>query len=132
MEITLPELIDRITILELKIERLNAPYIKDELLECQKALAKFKERKIEIKDEWFKILKEVNGKIWDLEFEVREIMDADDVWKAAEEKFGFENLGKRAQTIAKLVIDRANIKNEIAQNTGQGFKEVKTDYCGQK
>ena len=132
MKIQLPELIDRITISEIKIEKLKIPHLKEELDAYQEALNEFVEKNIEIKQEWFDRLKKVNTKIFELEFAVREIMDADDVWKAAEEKFGFAELGRRVQIISKFVVERANIKNEIAEQTGYGFKEVKTDYCGQK
>lgn len=132
MQIQLPELIDRITISEIKIEKLRLPHLKEELEAYQEALNEFADKNIEIKQEWFDRLKKVNTKIFELEFAVREIMDADDVWKSAEEKFGFAELGRRVQIISKFVVERANIKNEIAEQTGYGFKEVKTDYCGQK
>ena len=130
MKIQLPEIIDRITISHIKIEKLKLPYLGEELEAYEDALKEFEG--VEIKQEWFDRLKEVNSRIFDLEFSVREIMDSNDVWKTAEEKFGFKELGRRVQIISKLVVERANIKNEIAEETGKGFREVKTDYCGQK
>lgn len=130
MEIKLPEIVDRITISQLKIERLKEPYLKKELEAYEDALKKFEN--VQIKQEWFSRLKEINTKIWDLESEVRNVMGSEDIWKAAEEQFGFEELGRRIKIISKLVVDRANLKNKITEETGHGFKEIKTNYCGQK
>ena len=71
MEMPLPEILDRISIVKLKIERIGEPHLKEEYEEYNKAIKEQKLRGIKIKDEWLKKLYEINGKIWDLESDIR-------------------------------------------------------------
>ena len=131
MEFLLPDIIDKITIVKLKIEKVGEPHLNEELAEYEKALKEFEDKGIQIKQEWFDELSRINRGIWDLEYDARVITLAEDVWEAAEKNFGFEELGRRARLITQFVLERSAIKNKIAEETGCGFKEIKKDYCGQ-
>ena len=131
MEVPLPEIIDRISIAKLKIERVGEPALQKELEEYMKALEEFKRKGIKIKQEWLDKLYDINGKIWDLEWDVRVVVNSENPWKEAEEKIGFKELGRRALLVEKLMKERIAAKNEISEETKSGFKEVKIDHCGE-
>jgi len=121
MEISLPEIIDRITILKLKIENSRGLEIKSsfekELQEYEKALKEFEEKGVEIKQEWVNKLYEINEDQWNLESLINKI----------KQEKNLEELGK---IYVKLHISnkkRVVVKNEIAKKTGSGFKDIKVN-----
>jgi GDP-mannose 4,6-dehydratase len=130
-EVSLPELIDRMSIIRLKIERVGEPQLFDELNLCEDALREFEKKGIKIKQEWFDELYKVNGNIWDSEWDVRQVVNSDDVWKEAERKMGFEELGRRALLTEQFMKKRVSLKNRISEETGSGFKEIKINHCGE-
>jgi len=132
MEIPLPEIIDRITIVKLKIERVGEPQLKIELKEYEKALEEFKKRGVQIKQEWFDKLYEFNKGIWDNEFDVRKIADevrANLNFKIDDKKL--EDIGKRYIRVGRLMKERDALKNEIVEEIGEGFKITKMDHSAE-
>lgn len=132
MEVSLPEIIDRISILQLKIERVGESHLQKEMEEYVKALKDFERKGTKIKQEWVNQLYEINKGIWDLEWDVRKVVNSPNPWKEAEEKFGFKELGKRALEVERLMKERVAIKNKIVEETKSGFIEKKIDHCGGK
>jgi len=130
MEIPLPEIIDKTSIVKLKIERVGEPQLQKELQEYEKALKEFKEKGVEIKQEWINKLYEINGKIWDLDWDLRKITTGENPFENAE-KFGFKELGRRLLSIGDLMRKRAKIKNKITEETGFGFKDIKINHRGE-
>ena len=67
-------------------------------------------------------LYKVNGKIWDLESDIR---------KGKEGILGFEEVGRRAIKIRDFNNQRVSIKNEIVSNFRQGFVEIKRNHASE-
>ncbi|MAG26917.1 hypothetical protein CMI47_15365 [Candidatus Pacearchaeota archaeon] len=118
----LPEILDRMSIVKLKIERIGEPHLKEEYAEYEKALESFKSKGIEIKQEWLDDLHKFNGEIWDLESDIR---------KGREGLLGLEEVGRRAIKIREANKKRVAIKNEIVEATGLGFKDVKMNHAAE-
>ena len=119
-EISAGELIDKITILEIKKEKISD---KDKLSEAQKELNSLSDtmekcipdqrKVIKFKDE----LKIVNEKLWDVENGKR----------LAEKKQDFgEKFVQLARIVYKLNDERASIKLAINNYLGSNIKEVKS------
>ena len=119
-EISAGELIDKITILEIKKERIKE---KEKLVEVEKELKSLnltKENFITNNDSissYKKKLKDINSKLWDVENGKR----------AAEKKqeFGQEFISL-ARNVYKLNDERAKIKLAINNALGSNIKEVKS------
>ncbi len=122
MEMPLAEVLDRLSILKLKIERINEPHLKKELNVFNEAIQKFKNKGIKIKDNWLNDLYKINAKIWDLEADIR---------KGKENELGLEEVGRRAILIRNLNKERVSIKNKIIEETGIGFKDVKINHASE-
>ena len=125
MEIPPSELIDKMSILKLKIERVGEEHLKEEFNKCEESLDLFNKEGIEIKKEWFNILYEINKKIWDLDFEIRDL-----VHKKIEDisKEEFKRIGKNSVEILNSMKERIAIKNRIVEETKLGFKETKKNH----
>lgn len=65
-------------------------------------------------------LKEVNGKIWDLESDIR---------KGKENELGLEEVGRRAIQIRELNKIRVGYKNEMVKIYGEGFEDIKMNHA---
>ncbi|MDO8492454.1 MAG: hypothetical protein Q7S34_02340 [bacterium] len=126
VQMPLAELIDRFTILKLKNERVNdltpdqianeKPFLKKELALYKRAIDGFRRHGIKIKKEWIEKLYDNNRRAWDMESALRH---------EKEKKFGLEEFGRRAIKLRHMNIERIAIKNEIAEKSKSGFKEVK-------
>jgi hypothetical protein len=125
MELQPSELIDRMSIVKLKIERIGEPHLKGEFEEYKKAISDLKRQGIIIKDEWFNELYEINGKIWDLDFKVRNLVDKK-IENISDEEF--EKIGRNAIVIGEYMKERDSVKNVITAETNKGFKEIKSDH----
>ncbi len=119
-EISAGELIDKITILEIKLEKIKN---KEKLIEVKKELSSLMEtmKKFVPKDDkvtqYKESLKEVNFKLWDIE----------DGKRLAEKNNDFGNeFIKLARSVYKLNDSRAKIKLEINEYLGSSIKEVKS------
>ena len=116
----LSEIIDRMTIVKLKIERIGESHLEEEYKEYEIAINEFEKKGIKIKDEWFSRLYETNRKIWDLESDIR---------KGKENELGLEEVGRRAIEIRNINQQRVSIKNQITEETGSGFKDIKMNHA---
>lgn len=118
----LPELLDRWSILKLKIERIKEPHLNLEMEAYQKALDEFEEKGIEIKKKWLDELYDLNKQIWDLESDIR---------NGKEEELGLEEVGRRAILIRETNKKRITVKNKIVEESGHGFKDVKMNHISE-
>ena len=124
VEVSVGELLDKISILEIKKEKIKDSdkliFINDEYLVLTKQL----EENIALKDELKKLyeeLKAINAKLWDIEDNKRMCEKNSD--------FG-ENFIKLSRDVHFLNDDRAKIKLAINNQTGSKIKEIKqyTNY----
>ncbi len=120
-EISAGELIDKITILEIKKEKISN---KEKLIEVNKELISLNETlKKSIKNDESKILsfkndlKNINLKLWDIE----------DGKRSAEKNNKFdEKFIQLARNVYKFNDERAKIKLAINNSLGSNIKEVKS------
>ena len=138
------EIIDRYSILKLKLERLApqnkefesiikkelvvlAPsqnkdlesIIKKEFAAYENALGEFEKKGVFLKPEWISKLYEINGRIWDLESDIRQ---------GKEGKLGLEEVGRRALKMRGINRERIEMKNLITKESGSGFFEIKVNH----
>ena len=124
VEISVGELLDKISILKIKKEKIKDPeklkFIDDEykILQTQLDNNVKSDKKL---DELFESLKKINSKLWVIEDEKRLCEKNSD--------FG-ENFVQLSRNVHLLNDKRANIKLEINNITGSKIKEVKeyTNY----
>ena len=119
VEVSVGELLDKISILEIKQEKIKDPeklkFIKNEHSILKKQWENNVKSDVKL-NELFKKLKEINGKLWVIEDNKR-LCEKD-------KDFG-ENFIKLSRDIHFLNDDRANIKLEINNHTGSIIKEIK-------
>ena len=122
------EIIDRLSILKLKLERLPSnnkepQLIIDKEFEVYKhALEEFKKRGMVINPKWIEKLYEINGRIWDLEADIRQ---------EKENALGLEEVGRRALKIRGINRERIEVKNLITKESKQGFPEIKINHASE-
>ena len=119
VEVSVGELLDKLTILEIKQEKIKDPeklkYINDEYSVLKDQLNKSVKSDPKL-DELFNSLKKINEKLWVIENDKRLCEKNSDF----EEKFI-----KLSRDIHFLNDDRAKIKLEINNHTGSKIKEIK-------
>ena len=119
VEVSVGELLDKISILEIKKEKIKNPekleyilnelsILKDELKNNIKSDAKL--------DQLYQSLKIINARLWVIE---------DDKRKCEKEKNFTENFIKLSRDVHILNDDRAKIKLKINELTGSKIKEIK-------
>mgnify|MGYP000530676077 FL=1 len=124
VEISVGELLDKISILEIKIEKIKDPeklkFINDEYNVLKDQLNKNVKSDDEL-DKLFQSLKKINAKLWVIEDDKRLCEKNSD--------FG-EKFTKLSRDVHFLNDDRAKIKLEINNHTGSKIKEIKeyTNY----
>ena len=124
VEVSVGELLDKISILEIKQEKIKDPeklkFISNEYSVLKNQLENNVKADDEL-DKLFKSLKEINGKLWVIE---------DDKRKCEKDKDFGEKFIKLSRDIHFLNDDRAKIKLEINNHTGSSIKEIKeyTNY----
>jgi len=124
IEVSIGELFDKISILEIKQEKIKDPeklkYISDEYSILKNQLAK-NIKNDEKLDKLFQSLKEINSKLWVIE---------DDKRQCEKEKDFGEKFIKLSRDVHFLNDDRAKIKLDINNHTGSKIKEIKeyTNY----
>lgn len=123
MEMPLSEILDRMSIIKLKIERIGEPHLKAEYEEYKNALIDYEKRGVKIDPNWMLELYEKNSQIWDLESDIR---------KGKEGEMGLEEVGRRAIAIREINKKRISIKNKIVKETGSGFKDVKMNHASEE
>jgi hypothetical protein len=116
MQISLGEIVDRYSIVKLKSERTQ--------LDCAEELQALliEINKVEGLTPYFEKLYEVNGRIWDLESDIR---------KGKEKELGLEEVGRRAINIREINSERITIKNEINKIYNTGFLETKINHASE-
>ena len=127
MRYPLDELLDKRSIILLKIDKIKDEELKErlwkEFSDYTIAIWEYIKEgfcKIEQIEEWHKELYEANGKIWELETDLR---------KGKEMELGFEEIGKRAIQIRNFNGIRVAIKSKVAEITGAGYKNIKVDHA---
>ena len=127
IETSLGELIDKISILEIKIDKIEDNIDKEEIAKeytsLTNTLTKIKlsnDERTRINDFVIK-LKEINTRLWNVEDETR----------LAEKNKNFDKkFIERARSVYKLNDERAKVKRQVNKSFGSNIKEVKkyTEY----
>ena len=119
VEVSVGELLDKISILEIKKDKIKDPdkllFIHDELSKLKDEFAKNIKPNDKI-NELFQSLKIINSRLWVIE---------DDKRKCEKEKDFTENFIKLSRDVHILNDDRAKIKLKINEHTGSKIKEIK-------
>jgi chromosome segregation ATPase len=119
VEISIGELLDKISILEIKQEKIKDPnklkFITDEHSILKEQLNKNVKTEEKLEN-LFQSLKEINAKLWIIE---------DDKRQCEKEKNFTEKFIKLSRDVHFLNDDRAKIKLEINNLTGSKIKEIK-------
>jgi len=124
VEVSVGELLDKISILEIKKDKIKNPekleYILDELSILKDELKDNIQSDAKL-DELYQSLKIINARLWVIE---------DDKRKCEKEKDFTENFIKLSRDVHILNDDRAKIKLKINEHTGSKIKEIKeyTNY----
>ena len=124
VEVSIGELFDKISILEIKQEKIKDPeklkFILNEYSTLKEQLDK-NVKSDEKLNNLFKSLKEINSKLWLIE---------DDKRQCEKDKIFKEKFIKLSRDVHFLNDDRAKIKLEINNHTGSKIKEIKeyTNY----
>ena len=119
-EISAGELIDKITILEIKLDKISDKVktndVSKELHSLQETMQKHFPDQTEISN-YMKSLKEINLRLWDIE----------DAKRLAEKNSDFgEKFIKLAREVYKFNDERAKVKLKINENFKSNIKEVKS------
>ena len=117
MRINPAEIIDRISIVRLKVERIRDPALDREMIALKQALDEFRQEGIEINDEWVEELYEINKIVWDLLDNVNE--------ERRKKDLDYEKLGRLYSEIEDMNKKRSVTKNKIIEETGEGFREIR-------
>ena len=119
VEVSIGELLDKISILEIKQEKIKDPeklrFIKNEYSILKDQLEK-NVRSNDKLNNLFQSLKEINAKLWVIE---------DNKRKCEKDKDFGEKFIKLSRDVHFLNDDRAKIKLEINNHTGSVIKEIK-------
>jgi hypothetical protein len=119
IEVSVGELLDKISILEIKKDKIKDPdklsFISDELSKLKDELEKNVKHDAKL-DDLHQSLKIINLRLWDIE---------DDKRRCEKEKDFTENFIKLSRDVHILNDDRAKIKLEINNHTGSIIKEIK-------
>ena len=119
VEVSVGELLDKISILEIKQEKIKDPeklkFISDEHSILKEQFNK-NVKSDEVLDNLFQSLKDINSKLWVIE---------DDKRKCEKDKDFTEKFIKLSRDVHFLNDDRAKIKLKINNHTGSKIKEIK-------
>ena len=130
MKYPLDELLDKKSIIQLKIERLGDNSEINQLKEKEyddytKAIEDYVAEGVCNMEEirgWYNKLYDINAKIWDLEADIRQ---------GKEGKLGLEEVGRRAIEIRKNNGIRVGIKSAIVGAVGVGYKGIKINHASE-
>ena len=124
VEVSIGELLDKISILEIKQEKIKDPeklkFINNEHSILKNQLEKNVKSDAKL-DDLYQSLKEINSKLWVIE---------DDKRQCEKDKDFGEKFIKLSRDVHFLNDDRAKVKLEINNHTGSVIKEIKeyTNY----
>ena len=110
------EIADRYSIAILKKERANADN-SEEIFILSEEIKNYPNI-----DPYIEKLIEINGKIWDLESDIR---------KGKEEELGLEEVGRRAIQIRGFNKIRVGYKNEMVNLYSEGFEDIKMNHASE-
>ena len=124
VEVSIGELLDKISILEIKLEKIKDPQKLKFITNEHSILKNQLDNNVESNDklsELFQSLKEINTRLWKIE---------DDKRQCEKDKDFGEKFIKLSRDVHFLNDDRAKIKLEINNFTGSTIKEIKeyTNY----
>jgi hypothetical protein len=114
MNVTVAEMTDRYSICCLKYNRAYNDNVR-RLAKLELDAIWYELAKYDVAD-YIKRLYEINGKIWDLESDIRQ---------GKEKELGLEEVGRRSIQIRDNNGIRIMIKNEINEKFNEGFVEIK-------
>jgi hypothetical protein len=121
MKITIPisvgELLDKISILQIKSQHTSSDYVKKELKDLIEIA---KQNKVYDEQELQKLL-EVNTKLWDIEDKLRSI----EKQQTDDRVFVFEDFIPLARSVYIINDERSRIKKEINEKYNSQYQEVK-------
>ena len=119
VEVSIGELLDKISILEIKLEKIKDPeklkFISNEHSILKNQLQKNVKSDDKLKN-LYQSLKEINAKLWFIE---------DDKRQCEKDKDFGEKFIKLSRDVHFLNDERAKIKLEINNHTGSAIKEIK-------
>lgn len=118
MKMPISEILDRYSIAILKKERANAENEK-EIFDLENEIKNYKNINEDLIENYIEKLIEINGKIWDLESDIR---------KGKEGQLGLEEVGRRAIKIRENNKIRVGYKNEIVEFFEEGYKDIKMNH----
>ena len=119
VEVSIGELLDKISILEIKLEKIKDPQKLKFITNEHSILKNQLDNNVESNNklnELFQSLKEINTRLWKIE---------DDKRQCEKEKNFTETFIKLSRDVHFLNDDRAKIKLEINNHTGSKIKEIK-------
>ncbi len=116
LKVPLLDAIDKFTIIELKHERAendeNRQSIENETAFWKSVLDAYRKDGVDVRDEWIDIMKEVNGRLWDIEEAIR---------NAKKNKLSNEAVGKLAVQLRNLNDERVAKRAKMADVLGTDF-----------
>lgn len=119
MQVPPAEIIDRMSIVKLKIDRIGKPELQKEFDALKQALEEFKQTGLIIKNEWFEELYEINKEEWDILEKMNE---------ERKKENNYDRIGRLYIKTEELNKKRALAKNKIVKETGKGFIEIKKNH----
>ena len=114
MKMPISEIADRLSIAMLKKARANA----ENQIEIDTLSAEVNQYLGAV--EYVEKLLDINGKIWDLESDIR---------KGKEAELGLEEVGRRAIQIREFNKIRVGYKNEMVKRYEEGFEDIKMNHA---
>lgn len=116
LKVPLLDAIDKFTIIELKHERAendeNRQSIANETAFWKRVLDGYRKDGVEVKDEWIATIKEVNGRLWDVEEAIR---------NAKKNKLSNEEVGKLAVQLRDLNDERVKKRAKMVAGLDNDF-----------
>jgi len=129
MRYPLDELLDKRSIIQLKIERIDDYEDRKRLLkefsDYTLAISEYVYERIctiEQVNDWHAKLYEANGNVWDLEVNIRKGQIGD---------MNLEEVGKTAIKIREANGARVRIKSDIVKKVGIGYEDIKINHASQ-
>ena len=132
MKIPIGELIDKMSILRIKIENIGEFQSKLEYDKYRNEIDLFENIDNKMIKRWCDQLYIINLRIWNIEYDLRKkISECDSQKRNIMDIFPRDKLaeiGKKHLMVQKLMKERDKIKNEIIEITGDGYKILKIDH----
>ncbi len=117
IEVSNGEIMDKLSIIEIKLEKIDDPGIKEHLNKEFTSLSEASTLIMEKEHPLYLELLEINHKLWDIEDQIREL--------EREKNFG-DVFIRLARSVYFTNDERSRVKNEINKVTGSGLAEVKS------